>query len=197
VEVTRRFTRLKLELMPYLYAAGLEAHHRGIPVMRAMALEFAGDPAVDHLDRQYMLGPDLLVAPVLSEAGDVEYYLPDGLWTNLLTGEVAIGGTWRRERHDFTSMPLWVRQDAVLVTSPGADRPDHDYAQDALVTVYPGAADRTVDVTHPTTGAVTRFAVVRGPDGVRVTAQPAVPFRARLAGGDPAPAPGGSVHLVP
>jgi alpha-D-xyloside xylohydrolase len=195
VEVTRRFTRLKLELMPYLYAAGLETHRRGIPLMRAMVLEFPGDPAVEHLDRQYMLGPDLLVAPVLNQAGDVDYYLPDGTWTNLLTGEVADGGRWRRERHDVTSMPLWVREGAVLVTTPGADRPDGDHAAGALVTVYPGDADRTVEVTHPVTEAVTTFAVVRGADGVRVTAQPAVPFSARLAGADAVRAQDGRVDL--
>jgi alpha-D-xyloside xylohydrolase len=197
VEVTRRFTRLKLELMPYLYAAGLEAHERGLPVMRAMLLEFAGDPAADHLDRQYMLGRDLLVAPVFSADGDVEYYLPAGLWTNLLTGEVADGGAWRRERHAVTSLPLWVREDAVLVTGPGADRPDYDYAQDALVTVYPGTIDRTVTVTHPSSGRVTRFVVERGDDGVTVTAEPAVPFRARLAGGETVDAPHGHVRLAP
>ncbi|GAA2719596.1 alpha-xylosidase [Cellulomonas aerilata] len=195
VEVTRRFTRLKLGLMPYLYAAGLEAHRRGTPVMRAMALEFPGDPAVEYLDRQYMLGPDLLVAPVFSEAGDVEYYLPAGAWTNLLTEEVADGGRWRRERHDFTSMPLWVRPGAVLVTGVDADRPDYDYAHDALVTVYPGEGDRTVEVTHPTTGDATAFTVARQTDGVRVTAEPPVPFRARLAGQDAVPARDGRVDL--
>jgi alpha-D-xyloside xylohydrolase len=210
VAVTRRFTRLKLALMPYLYAAGLQAHRRGTPVMRAMVLEFPGDPAVEHLDRQYMLGGDLLVAPVFSAAGDVEYYLPAGTWTNLLTDEVAAGGAWRRERHDFSSMPLWVRQDAVLVTGAGTgtgtgpgmgtgqgpDRPDYDYARDPMVTVYPGDADRTVEVTHPTSGAVTRFTVVRRDGQARVTAEPPVPFRARLAGGDPVAATDGTVVLT-
>ncbi len=195
VEVARRFTRLKLALMPYLYAAGLDAHERGLPVMRAMALEFPGDPAVEYLDRQYMLGGDLLVAPVFSASGDVEYYLPPGRWTNLLTDEVADGGAWRRERHDVTSMPLWVRPEAVLVTGPDADRPDYDYARDALVTVYPGVHDRTVTVTHPTSGDVTRFAVERDDDGVKVTASPGVPFRARLAGGQVVAARDGRVRL--
>src|SRR3954452_14751239 len=63
VEVTRVFARIKMRLMPYLYAAGLEAAAHGTPVLRPMVLEFPDDPAVAHLDRQYMLGPDLLVAP--------------------------------------------------------------------------------------------------------------------------------------
>ncbi len=78
VEITRLFTNLKMRLMPYLFQLGLTAADTGVPVMRPMALEFPDDPAVAHLDRQYMLGSDLLVAPVFSAEGDVEFYLPGG-----------------------------------------------------------------------------------------------------------------------
>ncbi len=195
VEVTRRFAELKAELMPYLYQAGLEAHETGVPLMRPMQLAFPHDRAVEYLDQQYLLGPDLLVAPVFSAEGDVEYYLPAGRWTNLLTGEVADGGTWRRERHDFSSVPLWVREGAVLVTTPGATDVEYDYTADALVTVYPGGADREVRVTNPADGREVRFAVVHDDDGVRVTASHALDFRARLAGGEPVVAVDGTVRL--
>ena len=62
VDVLRHFTRLKCELMPYLYGAAVQAHERGLPMMRAMPIEFPDDPACDYLDRQYMLGDSLLVA---------------------------------------------------------------------------------------------------------------------------------------
>jgi hypothetical protein len=61
--------------------------------------------------------------------------------------------------------------------------------------VYPGVHDRTVTVTHPTSGDVTRFAVERDDDGVTVTAAPGVPFRARLAGGQAVAARDGRVRL--
>ena len=67
VDVTRIFTKLKLSLMPYLYQLGLEASVTGAPLLRPMQLEFADDPAVGYLDRQYLLGPDLLVAPVFAQ----------------------------------------------------------------------------------------------------------------------------------
>src|SRR5919112_1014238 len=66
VDVVRRFARLKNGLMPYLYRAAVTAHETGIPVLRAMMLEFPDDPACAYLDRQYLFGPDLLVAPVMS-----------------------------------------------------------------------------------------------------------------------------------
>lgn len=77
-DVVRQFTQLKCRLMPYLYPASSQAASHGTPVMRAMMLEFPEDPACDYLDRQYMLGDDLLVAPVFSEEGDVDFYLPQG-----------------------------------------------------------------------------------------------------------------------
>jgi alpha-D-xyloside xylohydrolase len=114
VEVARRFAKLKQSLRPYLVAAGLEAHRTGRPIMRPMQFEFPDDPAVAYLDRQYLLGPSLLVAPVFSATGEVEYYLPAGRWTNWFTNEVVEGGTWRREVHGFDTVPLWVREGAVV-----------------------------------------------------------------------------------
>ncbi|MDF2573716.1 MAG: alpha-glucosidase, partial [Agromyces sp.] len=114
VEVARTFAKLKAALRPYLVAAGDEAHRTGTPVMRPMPLAFPGDPAVAQLDRQYLLGPDLLVAPVFSAGGDVEYYLPAGRWTNWFTRETVEGGSWRRERHGFDTVPLWIRGGAEI-----------------------------------------------------------------------------------
>src|SRR5690606_18801036 len=104
----------KATLMPYLYRAAIEAHQHGTPVMRAMLLEFPNDPSSDYLDRQYMLGERLLVAPVFDASGDVSYYLPEGRWTKLLSGEVLQGGRWIRENHGVMSVPLLVRPNTVL-----------------------------------------------------------------------------------
>ena len=109
VRVCRFFTDLKKRILPYIMQAGREASEKGIPVLRAMFLEFPGDPACAYLDRQYMLGPDLLVAPVFSEEGVVSYYLPEGEWRQFLTGETIRGGGWKTEKHDYLSLPLLVR----------------------------------------------------------------------------------------
>ena len=74
--------------MPYLYLQAVKAHEEGIPMMRPMFVEFPGDRACETLDKQYMLGDSLLVAPVFKESGEVEYYLPEGTWVNLLTGQI-------------------------------------------------------------------------------------------------------------
>lgn len=73
MDVVREFTKLKLELMPYVYQLGLQPHVNGTPVMRSMFVEFPDDPACRTLDRQYMFGPSMLVAPVFTYSGEVSY----------------------------------------------------------------------------------------------------------------------------
>ena len=148
-DVVRKFTRLKCRLMPYLYGAAVEAHEYGTPMMRPMMLEFPDDPACDTLDRQYMMGESLLVAPVFHEDSHVDYYLPDGLWTSLLDGRKVQGGHWQRETHDFLSLPLMVRPGTVLPIGKHDDRPDYDYTDGLELHVYQLAEGQTVTVKIP------------------------------------------------
>lgn len=96
--------------MPYIYGQAKESVEAGIPLMRPMYLEFPEDQNTATLDRQYMLGSDVLVAPVMTEEGDVDYYLPAGKWEHILDGrvvEVTENGRWMTENYDFMSLPLW------------------------------------------------------------------------------------------
>ncbi|GAA1122010.1 alpha-xylosidase [Kribbella jejuensis] len=158
VDVLRKFTKLKLSLMPYLTAAGEEAHRDGVPMMRPMLLEFPDDPAAAYLDRQYMLGQDLLVAPVMSLDGEVSFYLPGGRWTSLLTGEVLTGPGWVQQTHGFDSVPLYVREGAVIPIGAVDDRPEYDWADGAelrwfqpsegQVVTVPVGPDATVELAY-------------------------------------------------
>ena len=134
--VVREFTRLKCRLMPYLYRMAMEAHEKGTPMMRPMMMEFPEDPACEYLDRQYMLGDRLLVAPVFREDGEVTYYLPAGDWFSLLTGERVTGGGWRTEKHGFLSLPLMVRAGTVLPLGACETRTDYDYARGVEFRAY-------------------------------------------------------------
>jgi alpha-D-xyloside xylohydrolase len=185
-DVLRLFTKLKCRLMPYLWSAALQAHREGVPMMRAMVLEFPGDPGCDTLDRQYMLGDSLLVAPVFTEDGTVDYYLPAGRWTNLLTGLVHEGPVWRRERHGFLSLPLMVRPNTVLPLGAMDNRPDYDYAAGVTFRVYELAdgAELTCEVSTLQSSECVRLSVHRV--GNRVTAhvagEPSAQWQLQLAG---------------
>lgn len=136
VEVLRFFTKLKCRLMPYIFNAACEAHEKGIPVMRAMMLEFPDDPNCNYLDRQYMLGGSLLVAPVFSPDGIVDYYLPEGKWTSFINNNVVEGGRWVREKHGYLSLPLMARPGSIIPVGSNDNRPDYDYANGVVFHIF-------------------------------------------------------------
>lgn len=135
-DVLRYFTRLKCRLMPYFYRQAALSHETGVPMMRPMVLEFSKEPGVKDLDMQYMLGSSLLVAPVFREDGVGEYYLPEGKWTHLLSGEEREGGRWYRETYDYFSLPLFVRENTLLAMGGNEKRPDYDYTEGLELHLY-------------------------------------------------------------
>ena len=129
VDVVRFFTKLKLSLTPYLYSSAVRTSRTGVPMMRSMVLEFENDPVCQYLDRQYMLGDSLLVAPIFNDRGEAYYYLPEGTWTNYLTGETVEGGVWRKEHHDYMSIPLWARENTILSVNYGLKHAADSYKE--------------------------------------------------------------------
>ncbi|GIQ63575.1 alpha-xylosidase [Paenibacillus cisolokensis] len=158
-DVLRFFTRLKATLMPYLFSKSVEATKTGVPVMRAMVLEFTDDPSCDTLDRQYMLGDSLLVAPIFNSEGLAQYYLPEGRWTNWFTGEVTEGGRWIKERHGYFSLPLMVRPGSLIAVGADELRPDYDYADGAALHLFELADGRTAVADVYSTQGVLELAV--------------------------------------
>jgi alpha-D-xyloside xylohydrolase len=194
VAVLRDFTRLKARLMPYLFGAAVTAHREGVPVMRPMVAEFPDDPACPYLDRQYMLGDSLLVAPVFSASGKTSYYVPAGRWTHLLTGDVVEGPRWVSETCGFDTVPVYVRPGTVLPWGARDDRPDYAYADGVTLRVYELDEAASVDVPGLSGATAASFAVVREGDEivVRRTGAPA-PWSVQLPGRDAIPAADPSV----
>ncbi|MDE7333926.1 MAG: alpha-xylosidase [Lachnospiraceae bacterium] len=136
VDVVRFFTKLKLELMPYLYSQAVLTSRTGIPMMRSMALEFEGDYNCRYLDKQYMQGDCLLAAPIFNEEGMARYYLPEGTWVNYLTKETVSGGKWRCEKQDYLSVPLWVRADSIIAAGIAFENADYDFKKNLELKVF-------------------------------------------------------------
>ena len=138
VDVLRAFTRLKMRLVPYLWRAALQAHEEGLPVLRPMILAAPGDPACRHLDHQYMLGDDLLVAPVFNPEGIGEFYVPEGdaPWTDWFTGERFEPGRHYRRPVPYDRIPLLVRPGAIVPVGACDDGPEYDWAEGATFRVF-------------------------------------------------------------
>jgi alpha-D-xyloside xylohydrolase len=173
VDVLRHFTKLKLRLMPYLFGQAAASAAMGVPLMRAMLLEFGDDPACDYLDRQYMLGESLLVAPIFNPEGEALYYLPHGTWTHLLSGEQVQGGAWRKETYDYFSLPLFVRENSLIPVGAVDNRPDYAYADGVsleLFALQDGAA-ASADVPDERGATALRATAAREGDMVTVRVQ--------------------------
>ena len=195
VDVLRLFTRLKARLMPYLFEQAVVAHTEGMPVMRPMVADFPDDPAVPYLERQYLLGDSLLVAPVFNAEGSIRYYLPAGVWTHLQTGTEFVGPGWVSETVGFDRVPILVRPGTVLPLGRVADRPDYPYADGVTLAVYQlaDAAEVTVRIPAPDGTEAARFVVTRAGGTVtatRVAGEP-LPWNVELVGS------GGQAVAVP
>ena len=136
VAVLKFFTELKCSLMPYIYSTAVVSHMTGVPSMRAMVMEFGEDKLCDDLDMQYMYGDSLLIAPVFRSDGNVDYYLPSGEWTHLLSGEVRQGGSWQNDTYDYFSLPVFVRENSVIPVGNNRKAPDYDYTDGLTLHVF-------------------------------------------------------------
>jgi len=171
-EVLAKFVRLKCALMPYLYAQAVRSHEEGRPMLRPMILDFA-DRSCETLDKQYMLGDSLLVAPIFKGSGEVEYYLPEGKWVQLLSGEVIEGGRWRKEVHDYFSLPLLVRPNTILAVGACHDKPDYDFAEDVTfyLSEFEDGVSSEIFVTDEKGNKIRRVRAVREGDVISVTVE--------------------------
>lgn len=95
-----------------------------------------------------MFGDSLLVAPIFKESGEVQYYLPEGTWYNLITGVEVIGGKWQKETHNYHSLPIMIRPNTILPLGTNDQRPDYDYADGVTLVVssFTDGAETTVEI---------------------------------------------------
>jgi alpha-D-xyloside xylohydrolase len=136
--IFREYARLRSRLVPYLVSHGWRAAETGIPLMRPMVMEFPEDPAARAFDLQYCLGRELLVSPVMSPDGWATTYLPPGRWMDWWSGAVHAGPTTLRRQVPLRELPLYLREDSLLVLGPVrnhvAERPADPLTVEAFVT---------------------------------------------------------------
>jgi alpha-D-xyloside xylohydrolase len=138
LRIFRIYARLRSRLIPYLVSYGWMASEDGVPLMRPMVMEFPDDPAGYAFDLQYCLGRELLVSPVVREDGVVTTYLPRGTWTDWWSGAVHEGPTTIRRQVPLEELPLYVRDESLIVLGPErshvGERPTNPITVEAFVT---------------------------------------------------------------
>lgn len=118
LDIYRKYAILHTSLFPYLYAAAQEAAKTGQPILRALVLNYQDDTRARSIKSEYLLGPDLLVAPVIDENISRVVYLPTGDWINLFTGELIYGPKTLVVKAPLETIPVFARKGTVLPKIP-------------------------------------------------------------------------------
>lgn len=195
VDVVRFFTKLKASLMPYLFRNAVETSRTGVPVMRSMVLEFTEDKNCEYLDKQYMFGDSLLVAPVFNEESEAQFYLPKGTWTDFFTGEEKKGGEWYTESCGYLSIPLYAKENSIVAVGAVDNRPDYDFAQDAELRVYALKDKAETVVYNEDAEAELSVCAERKGGQIVITAEGTKAFKVRLVHVKAAAAQGGELTV--
>ncbi len=165
-EAARQALLLRYRLMPYLYSAAAVSARTGTPLMRALCVDHPDDPLSWQAELEYLLGPDLLVAPVCGPEGVRDVYLPPGRWVDYWSGRVHDGGRSVRLHSPLDRFPLFVRLGALIPVAEAATTvADGPFSSITLVS-WGGQGRRTVltDVDGDTV-----VTAVREGDTLRVT----------------------------
>src|SRR6185503_8609525 len=118
-DIIRRYLKLRYQLLPFLYTTLEEAHQTGTPLFRPLVLNYQDDPNTYNLDDEFMIGNDLLVAPVVKP--DVTrrlVYLPKGTWYDFWTNKKYEGGTMLIAEAPLETVPMFVRGGAIIPIAP-------------------------------------------------------------------------------
>lgn len=171
-DVLRHWTKLKGKLMPYLWTQAHKTHTTGVPMMRAMVMEYSDDPATLSLDRQYMLGDNLLVAPVFNEEGIADFYVPAGNWTDIQSGKVYEGGKWYSTKNNYFEMPVLAKPNSIVAYGNFERAFTYDYGDKADIVIYQLEDGKSAETTiyDADSNVVLTVKAVRSGDTIKVTA---------------------------
>jgi alpha-glucosidase (family GH31 glycosyl hydrolase) len=118
VENYRKYAKLRYRLLPYIYSHAYNATTAGLPMMRAMVLEFQDDPSTYNIQDQYMFGDSFLVAPICNPANERTVYLPEGTWHDYETGKKYTGPNYLHVEPSLEVLPLYVRGNSIIPMGP-------------------------------------------------------------------------------
>jgi alpha-glucosidase (family GH31 glycosyl hydrolase) len=111
----------------------------GVPLARPLVYDHPSDPTTWHIDDEYLLGPDLLVAPMFVLRGRRDIYLPAGGWYDYWTDQRFDGATWITYDAELETLPLFVRAGAVIPMGPELEYSNQQAWDPLSFDVYPGA----------------------------------------------------------
>jgi len=118
-DIIRKYLKLRYRLLPFLYTTLHEAHDTGVPLFRPLVLNYQSDSNTVNLDDQFMIGEDLLVAPIVQPNQTSRMvYLPEGVWYDFWTKRKQRGGTMIRVEAPLDVVPMFIRGGSIVPQGP-------------------------------------------------------------------------------
>ncbi|MDT4895323.1 MAG: alpha-glucosidase [Acidobacteriota bacterium] len=118
-DIIRKYLKLRYRLLPFLYTTLQEAHQTGVPLFRPLVLNYQADSNTLNLDDEFMIGSDLLVAPILQPNQTSRLvYLPEGVWYDYWTNRKQKGGTMIRVDAPLEVVPMFIRGGSIIPEGP-------------------------------------------------------------------------------
>jgi len=142
---TKKAIDLRYRLIPYFYTFAAQSAATGVPMMRPLFLEFPQDPNTFNLEDEWLVGDRLLAAPILTQGGARDVYLPAGTWYDFNTNKSVSGGKTLHIQADLDFIPSYIRAGTILPLGPVLQSTGLGAEDPLEVRVYPGAnADFTL-----------------------------------------------------
>ena len=139
-DIIRKYLKLRYRFLPFLYTALEEAHRTGVPIFRPLLLNYQNDANTLDLDDEFMVGGDLLVAPILKPGATSRLvYLPEGTWFDYWTGRQLAGGRMIHADAALETVPLYVRGGAIIPMGPEMNYVGEKAADPLTFEIYPDA----------------------------------------------------------
>lgn len=132
----RDVVRLRMKFVPYLYSAFMRYHEHGTPPFRALVMDYPYDPQTWKIDDQYMVGENLMVAPVVAGESRRKIYLPKGDWFDFWSGKPVSGGRTITMNVPLNVIPVFVKSGTLLPLAHPSSHAGKPEARQLTVKVY-------------------------------------------------------------
>lgn len=134
--IFRFYDELRYRLLPYIWSEAVECGRTGLPMLRALVVDHQEDPTTHAIEDEYLFGRDLLVAPILDETEHRKVYLPRGVWTDYWSKETVEGGRWTEVEAPLETLPIYVREGAIVPHGPVMQYVDEVPCNPLTVEIY-------------------------------------------------------------
>ena len=141
VRICKEYLQLRYRLLPYLWGSSYQCCETGLPITRALVIDYQDDPNVWNIEDQYLSGDYLMVAPIYTPDNKRMVYFPEGVWTDWHTGERIQGGIWKEIYADIETLPLYVKEGAIIPLGPVMNYVGEKEIDEIELRIYPFEKD--------------------------------------------------------